>query len=298
MLQNKRRKTNGVKKEDDDDDDVPLARRGKRSPAAVKVKDEPDSDSDVPLAAVKQSKEKAQIQRQAAAAAQKIRADEKKRKNGVKEEPESDSDVPLNAKRTKKANGVKKEESSDDDVPLAKRKAVSAKKAAPAQAAPAKGKGRVKKEVKEETPGSAEAGEEGEEEYQWWETMQENDGTQKWTTLEHNGVLFPPPYEPLPKNVKMKYDGKEIVLEPEAEEVAGFFGAMLTTQHAENPRFQENFFKDFQEAVKTTGGAKTTDGKVSSLVGTRNTVKLTPCRKSRLPASTSATSGPCTTTTR
>ena len=35
----------------------------------------------------------------------------------------------------------------------------------------------------------------------------ENDGAIKWTTLEHNGVFFPPPYEPLPKHVRMKYAG-------------------------------------------------------------------------------------------
>jgi hypothetical protein len=42
--------------------------------------------------------------------------------------------------------------------------------------------------------------------YKWWE-QGENDGSAKWTTLHHNGILFPPPYIPLPKNVKMKYDG-------------------------------------------------------------------------------------------
>lgn len=49
--------------------------------------------------------------------------------------------------------------------------------------------------------------EEEEEMYRWWETEALGDGTQKWTTLEHNGVLFPPPYEPLPKTVKLHYLG-------------------------------------------------------------------------------------------
>lgn len=119
----------------------------------------------------------------------------------------------------------------------------------------------MKKNDKEETPASVEADADEGEGYEWWHAP-ENDGTKKWTTLEHNGVLFPPPYEPLPDRVKMKYDGKEIVLQPEAEEVAGFFGAMLNSQHAENPKFQENFFKDFQDVIKESGGARTTDGKV------------------------------------
>jgi len=59
-------------------------------------------------------------------------------------------------------------------------------------------------------------------------------------------VLFPPPYVPLPSHVKMKYDGQPITLPPESEEVAGFFGAMLETDHAKDTTFRANFFKDFK----------------------------------------------------
>ena len=55
----------------------------------------------------------------------------------------------------------------------------------------------------------------------------------------------------------MKYDGVPVTLEPEAEEVAGFFGAMLNSTHnVENPTFQKNFLHDFKEVLKKTGGAK------------------------------------------
>ncbi|RRT77942.1 hypothetical protein B296_00021060 [Ensete ventricosum] len=43
-------------------------------------------------------------------------------------------------------------------------------------------------------------------------------GGQKWTTLEHNGVIFPPPYKP--HGVKMLYNGQPVVLTPEQEEVS------------------------------------------------------------------------------
>ena len=76
------------------------------------------------------------------------------------------------------------------------------------------------------------------------------DGTVKWETLEHNGVLFPDEYKPLPKNVKMKYDGKPVVLPKAVEEVAGFFGSMLESDHAKNPTFQKNFFEDFVAICK------------------------------------------------
>lgn len=44
----------------------------------------------------------------------------------------------------------------------------------------------------------------------------------------------------------MKYDGQPITLPPESEEVAGFFGAMLETDHAKDTTFRANFFKDFK----------------------------------------------------
>ena len=39
-----------------------------------------------------------------------------------------------------------------------------------------------------------------------------------WTTLVHNGVLFPPEYEPI--KIPIIYKEKEIILNPEAEEAA------------------------------------------------------------------------------
>lgn len=88
--------------------------------------------------------------------------------------------------------------------------------------------------------------------YKWWEEEQhvelESDGTEKWSTLQHNGVMFPPEYEP--HGIKMKYDGQPITLSPEAEEVASFFAALLETDHAQNPVFQKNFFEDWKEVLK------------------------------------------------
>ncbi|KAF9529345.1 DNA topoisomerase I [Crepidotus variabilis] len=72
----------------------------------------------------------------------------------------------------------------------------------------------------------------------------------KWLTLEHNGVLFPPPYEPLPDDVKMKYDGKAVDLPPEAEEVAGFYAAILELVLARDNTFKENFFQDWLTLMK------------------------------------------------
>lgn len=93
---------------------------------------------------------------------------------------------------------------------------------------------------------------EPEKEYKWWESTSTNTSNVNWTTLSHNGVLFPPPYTALPKTVYLIYDGKRVRLPIDAEEVAGFFGAMIETDHAKNKTFQKNFFKDFCMVLEET----------------------------------------------
>lgn len=110
-----------------------------------------------------------------------------------------------------------------------------------ARAAPAK-KTEKKPVVKKEKKGD----QEDDDKYKWWEQEENGDSSVKWTTFHHRGVLFPPPYVPLPKDIKMKYDGRILTLPPESEEVAGFFAAMLETDHAQDAKFRENFFRDFK----------------------------------------------------
>lgn len=177
-----------------------------------------------------------------------------------KESDSDDDDKPLSkAKKAapkKQVNGAKKvkKEESDEDAPL-KKKAPAVKKAKAEPAAAKKGKAAKAKEEDQEE------GEEGEEEYRWWEDPTKGDGTTKWTTLEHNGVVFPPEYEPLPRNVMMNYDGVPVKLDPQAEEIAHAFGGMLNSAHnVENPTFQKNFFSDFKEMLDKTGHGKDKDG--------------------------------------
>ncbi|KAH7364539.1 putative DNA topoisomerase 1 [Rhexocercosporidium sp. MPI-PUGE-AT-0058] len=248
--------------ESDSDDDTPLAaakKRGGKLPPKAKAADigEDESSDDEPLTN-KLAKEKAAIEKKAEKEAKAIRAKESKAKAKKVKKEESDSeDVKLKTKRksngtgpAKKANGVKKVE-SDSDTPLMK-KAVK------------KTNGKVKTEDASPKKGKAkkEDSEEAEEVYRWWDAPKKEDDSIKWETLQHNGVIFPPAYEPLPKNVKLIYDGVPVTLSIEAEEIAGFFGAMLnSTLNVENPTFQKNFFEDFTEEVKKTGGAKGPDGK-------------------------------------
>ncbi|XP_024392719.1 DNA topoisomerase 1 beta isoform X1 [Physcomitrium patens] len=66
----------------------------------------------------------------------------------------------------------------------------------------------------------------------------------KWTTLEHNGVIFPPPYEP--HGVKMLYDRKPVDLTPAQEEIATMFAVMIETDYAKKERFVKNFWDDWK----------------------------------------------------
>ena len=263
--QSKRRRVSKGKnkpKLDSDSDDVPLVSKSSKS-KSPKVLRKPvkasetaigeSEDSDAPLGE-KLAKEKAHIQKSAAKEAKAIRKDEKdlqkKQVNGT---------AP-SKKRKNQINGVKKEE-SDDDLPLATKMPSRKKADMKVEASPKKKRAALKEQTQQDEEAQAE-----EEEYHWWEDPTKGDGTKKWTTLEHAGVVFPPEYQPLPQNVQMMYDGQPVKMAPEAEEIAGFFGTMLNSTHnVENPTFQKNFFEDFTKMLKDTGGATDRKGNKVSI---------------------------------
>lgn len=238
----------------DSDDDVPLVKKRKTNAVAA----DDDSD-DQPLIAKSEAKtlvkKKAAIEKLAAKEAKQIRKDDAGggKAKARKVESDDEDDVPLVKTKKKPAKKVKAE-SDSDEKPLAKKKAATKPAKKPADKA-----AKIKKDDFAEEAGEDE---EGEEEFRWWENMGDGSDTTKWKTLEHNGVMFPPGYEPLPKNVQLLYDGKGVSMHPEAEEIAYAFGAMLhSTLNVENPTFQKNFFNDFKEMLDKTGGAKDKDGK-------------------------------------
>ncbi|GJE92722.1 DNA topoisomerase 1 [Phanerochaete sordida] len=221
--------------DDDSDDDVPVAKKkrvttnGKGRPAKKRVKKEEsddefdiESEDDKPIA----------VKKPAA-----------KGKRKLKEESDADDDEddkPIKkktpAKRTP-VKKVKKEEASSSETPQPKKRGTKVKKEMDS------GEDKKSKKKKKEE-------EEEEEVYKWWEAQQGGDGSEKWQTLEHNGVYFPPPYEALPRNIKLRYNGKPVDLPPAAEEVAGFYAALLEMDHAKDATFNKNFFEDFLQVLK------------------------------------------------
>ena len=260
----------------------PSAANGRRASRSTKPVVESDSDDDAPLA-----KPQRAVNGKAKATAAKPKPKGRPPKKKPKQEEsepdiESEDGTPPPPKKAPAKRKVKEESDADesfseDDKPLKKKRAAPAKKAAAPKKAKAetpdnvkpKKRGAKKEESVEATPkkGKAKKEEDAEEIYKWWEEGADRDGSVKWETLEHNGVYFPPPYEPLPKHVKMKYNGayasicradsantrhagQTVDLPPESEEVAGFYGAMLETDHAKDATFNKNFFDDFLKTLK------------------------------------------------
>jgi len=205
---------------------------------------------------VKLANKKAKIEKAAEREAKAIRAEHSKAKPAKRLKPDdSDDDEPLAKPKKRQSNGVA--------TPAKKVNGVKKEKATPKPAAKASKAATATPRKDKVKDASAEPGDEDEEEeeFRWWDAPKQEDDSIKWTTLEHNGVLFPPPYQPLPKHVKLIYDGTPLELHVDAEEVATFFGGMLhSTNNVENPVFQKNFFTDFKEVLQKTGGARDKHG--------------------------------------
>lgn len=87
--------------------------------------------------------------------------------------------------------------------------------------------------------------------YRWWKAEELPDGIQ-WRSLEHNGVSFPPVYEP--HHIPIIYNGKQIKLTPVQEEVASFYAAIPKDgPQLGNPKtakiFNKNFFTDLKKVL-------------------------------------------------
>jgi len=72
-------------------------------------------------------------------------------------------------------------------------------------------------------------------------------GKYKWTTLSHNGVLFPPEY--VKHNVPVLYKGDPITLDIQAEEYATLFAKFIATEYINNSTFKRNFWKDWKKVL-------------------------------------------------
>ncbi len=71
----------------------------------------------------------------------------------------------------------------------------------------------------------------------------------KWRTLEHNGILFSPPYES--KGIKIAIRGKPVDLDMLQEEMVYQWAKKKDTLYALDPTFQSNFTADFARTLNS-----------------------------------------------
>ena len=103
----------------------------------------------------------------------------------------------------------------EDDLPLNKRvKPGSALKKPKAKSASAS----KPKAQKEGSKRKKDRSDEGGRQKKPRTAKEDGKSEKKWEHLHHNGVMFPPDYQP--HGVKMLYDGREVDLTPEQEEVS------------------------------------------------------------------------------
>ena len=170
---------------------------------------------------------------------------QRKRKAG-----ESDDDDESSSSESGDESGSDAEEegSSDDDVPLHMRvpKATPPPGGGQKRKKPASGR-KDSKRQRSSSRGRATSAEPG----------GKSSGAQMWKTLRHAGVLFPPEY--VPHGVKMKYEGRDVELTPDQEEVATMFAVMKETDYMQKPVFLKNFWEGFQEVLGKNHTIKSLD---------------------------------------
>lgn len=196
-------------KEKEEQEDVPLAMLKKREENVKAKRTNRDEDEDEPLAVLEEKEDKKKEKK-----AKKPKAEEGQTKVRVKEEGGTavKKEEPQRKKQSRPVEDTKvakKQRMSRDASPVRtdiKNEQTSPKKIGMqsiARSPPSKKRktSPVKSSI---SPDMGEDDEEEEEEYKWWEDEQA-DHSIKWKTLEHNGLVFPPPYKP--HNVRMLYKG-------------------------------------------------------------------------------------------
>ncbi|AYV77571.1 MAG: DNA topoisomerase IB [Dasosvirus sp.] len=71
----------------------------------------------------------------------------------------------------------------------------------------------------------------------------------KWNTLEHHGVMFHPEYQP--HNIPIKYEQREVQLNPEEEEYITYYLQPRYDKYR-NDKFKKNFFNDWKKLLQSS----------------------------------------------
>jgi len=262
------------------DDDIPIGQLNNRAKTKPSSSEDSSSDDDVPLIARKQparttrsssssSKSKSKPKRKSSKSS---RTKKRKRKrfgdsededsDSSSDDPSSDDDEPIVSaanKRRKKSPPRKRQRTASSSsamssprTPKTRRRKVSSSSPnyiGRQDVNPAE-KYTVKDGLKPLKPKKGAL--------KWWEHEDDNNvsyskaddskSKEKWRTLDHNGVVFAPPY--VPHKVKFLYEGREVKLSADQEEIATMYAIMLDTDWVQKERFRKNFMRDFQKILR------------------------------------------------
>jgi DNA topoisomerase I len=69
----------------------------------------------------------------------------------------------------------------------------------------------------------------------------------KWNTLEHNGIAFPPEYQP--RGISISIDGERLMLNREQEELVYAWAKKKDTHYVQDIVFQSNYLNDFKKLL-------------------------------------------------
>lgn len=215
-----------VVKHEDVDDESPLsARFPVKSNNAASTSKAFDSDVKKPLASKVQQNGSANIQLKTSSSVLKRPIGEVKSlgQSSVKKPKLSDTSTPINSKQVSAKAEPKTGDSDDGDdsdhVPISQRM----KKPAASDGKSSSAKQKVTKVTKVISPPFKKTSKSSKKVMKnstYSKSLRVPPGSgegQKWTTLVHNGVIFPPPYKP--HGVKMLYKGQPVDLTSEQEEV-------------------------------------------------------------------------------
>jgi DNA topoisomerase-1 len=69
----------------------------------------------------------------------------------------------------------------------------------------------------------------------------------KWNTLEHNGIAFPPEYQP--RGISISIDGERLMLNRDQEELIYAWAKKKDTHYVQDTVFQSNYLNDFKKLL-------------------------------------------------
>ncbi|KAK7312132.1 hypothetical protein VNO77_35760 [Canavalia gladiata] len=244
----------------DDDDDIPLAAKLYRnSNLGTTSSNHGDSDQKKPISKVQKERQNGsgtsnKQERPSTLPVKRPLDNSNSLHPSVKKSKVSDPAASIKTKPVSVKRELKVEDDDDDDIPISqrmKKSATSGEKSSSTKKVLTKvtkvnksGSASFKKQVKKKLKKSGRGSE-----YSKSTKLlpSSGDGQKKWTTLVHNGVIFPPAYKP--HGVKMLYKGKPVDLAPEQEEVATMYAVMRDTDYMLKDKFKENFWNDWRKLL-------------------------------------------------